>query len=78
MVELLLDVFGARIGASYDIGCKFGKTLDHSPLGPLACKLEYKLLVGSFHGHAHNQLCQLLFLAKYVVGLSLEDLEGCK
>ncbi|KAG6887899.1 hypothetical protein C0992_010309 [Termitomyces sp. T32_za158] len=78
MVEVLLDVFGARIGAGYDISCKFSTTLDRSPLGPLARKLEYKSLVGSFHRHEHNWLCQLSFLAKYVVGLGLEDLEGCE
>ncbi|KAG6874615.1 hypothetical protein C0992_007271 [Termitomyces sp. T32_za158] len=52
MVEALLDAFGARLGAGYDIG--------------------------SFHGHAHNRLCQLSFLAKYIKGLGLEDLEGCE
>ncbi|RDB20084.1 hypothetical protein Hypma_012873 [Hypsizygus marmoreus] len=78
VVESLLDAFGARIGGGYDIGCKFGKTLDRSVLGPLARDLEYTALVGSFHGHAHNRLCQLSFLAKYVKGMGLEDLEGCE
>jgi len=40
--------------------------------------LGYKVLVGSFHGHAHNWLCQLSFLATYVKGMGLEDLEGCE
>ncbi|KAJ6555622.1 hypothetical protein DFH09DRAFT_1248404 [Mycena vulgaris] len=39
---------------------------------------EFKCLVGSFHGHAHNRLCQLGFLATYVEGMGLEDLEGCE
>ncbi|KIK04381.1 hypothetical protein K443DRAFT_130861 [Laccaria amethystina LaAM-08-1] len=30
----------------------------------------------SFHGHAHNRLCQLHYLATYVKGLGLEDLKG--
>ena len=40
--------------------------------------MGYKALVGSFHGHAHNRLCQLSFLATYVKGMGLEDLEGCE
>ena len=78
MVEILLEVFGADIGGGYDIGCKFGITLNRSELGPRARALNYKALVGSFHGHAHNRLCQLSFLATYVKGMGLEDLEGCE
>lgn len=73
---MLLDAFGPNIGGGYDIGCKFGKTLRRSPLGRQAKGLNYKALVGSFHGHAHNRLCQLGFLATYVKGMGLEDLEG--
>lgn len=71
-------MFGADIGGGYDIGCKFGITLNRSELGPRARALNYKALVGSFHGHAHNRLCQLSFLATYVKGMGLEDLEGCE
>jgi Kyakuja-Dileera-Zisupton transposase len=78
VVEVLLEVFGVDIGGGYDIGCKFGTTLNRSELGPRARALNYKALVGSFHGHAHNRLCQLSFLATYVKGMGLEDLEGCE
>jgi hypothetical protein len=78
IVEVLLEVFGAGIGGGYDIGCKFRTTLNRSELGPRARALNYKALVGSFHGHAHNRLCQLSFLATYVKGMGLEDLEGCE
>jgi len=78
VVELLLEVFGAGIGGGYDIGCKFRITLNRSELGPRARTLNYKALVGSFHGHAHNRLCQLSYLATYVKGMGLEDLEGCE
>ena len=78
VVEVLLEVFGAGIGGGYDIRCKFRTTLNHSELGPCAHALNYKVLVGSFHGHAHNHLCQLSFLAMYVKGMGLEDLKGCK
>jgi Kyakuja-Dileera-Zisupton transposase len=76
MVEALLDAFGSKIGGGYDIGCKFGITLARSPLGCRAKALQYRALVGSFHGHVHNRLCQLQFLATYVKGMGLEDLEG--
>ncbi|KAF8229074.1 hypothetical protein L208DRAFT_1288400 [Tricholoma matsutake] len=78
VVEVLLEMFGPGIGGGYDIGCKFGTTLNHSELGPQARALDYQALVGSFHGHAHNRLCQLSFLATYVKGMGLEDLEGCE
>ncbi|KAF9033499.1 hypothetical protein BDZ89DRAFT_911762, partial [Hymenopellis radicata] len=43
-----------------------------------AKELEFKTLVGLFHGHAHNRLCQLRFLPRYVEGAGLEDFEGCE
>jgi hypothetical protein len=78
VVALLLKVFGKDLGGGYDIGCKFKSTVEKSPLGSLARSLNYTSLVGSFHGHAHRRLCQLIHLATYVQGLGLEDLEGCE
>jgi Kyakuja-Dileera-Zisupton transposase len=78
VVEVLLDVFGPDIGGGYDIGCQFRTTLDRSELGPRSRELKFKMLVGAFHGHAHNRICQLSFLATYVKGMGLEDLEGCE
>lgn len=67
------------MGIGYDIGCdQFQATVKNSQLRELASNLNYKSLVGSFHGHAHNRLCQLSHLATYVEGLGLEDLEGCE
>jgi hypothetical protein len=77
-VEKLLDAFGEGLGGGFDIGCKFETTLNKSPLGPRARELRHTCLVGAFHGHAHNRLCQLWHLATYVKGLGLEDLEGCE
>jgi Kyakuja-Dileera-Zisupton transposase len=74
----MLDVFGEDLAAGYDIGCGFEITLDHSPLGEKAREKNHRCLVGAFHGHAHNRLCQSRFLATYVEGLGLEDLEGCE
>ncbi|KAJ7170394.1 hypothetical protein C8R43DRAFT_1120826 [Mycena crocata] len=78
VVEELLEVFGMNLGAGYDIGCHFGATVEKSELSEEAQEKNLKCLVGSFHGHAHNRLCQLSFLATYVEGMGLEDLEGCE
>ncbi|KAG1846522.1 hypothetical protein C8R48DRAFT_750601 [Suillus tomentosus] len=53
----------------------FGKDLGG---GQHARKLNYMSCVGAFHGHAHQQLCQLDNLATYVKGLGLKDLKGCE
>ncbi|KAJ7307849.1 hypothetical protein DFH08DRAFT_719918 [Mycena albidolilacea] len=78
VTEALLEHLGERTGAGYDVGCDFQTTLKNSPLGECAKCKNFRCLVGAFHGHAHNRLCQLCFLATYVEGLGLEDLEGCE
>ncbi|KAJ6503627.1 hypothetical protein C8R45DRAFT_1051105 [Mycena sanguinolenta] len=78
LVNSLLDAFGLKIGDGYDIGCYFEATIDKSDLGDKARANHFRSLVGSFHGHAHNRLCQLSFLATYVQGIGLKDLEGCE
>ncbi len=74
----MLEIFGKDLALGYDIGCRFQSTLKKSPLGKKANENNHTSLVGAFHGHAHNRLCQLRFLATYVDGLGLEDLEGCE
>ncbi|KAI6167271.1 hypothetical protein EDD17DRAFT_1773707 [Pisolithus thermaeus] len=78
VVSKLLDVFGDNLAGGYDIGCKFRTTLSRSVVRPWAQALNYTSLVPAFHGYAHRRLCQLRFLARYVDGLGLEDLEGCE
>ncbi|KAI6105165.1 hypothetical protein EV401DRAFT_1892959 [Pisolithus croceorrhizus] len=75
IISKLLEVFGKDLGGGYDIGCQFKTTLNQSPLGLLACSLNHTCLVGAFHGHAHQCLCQLDHLTTYTKGLGLEDLE---
>jgi hypothetical protein len=74
----LLNTFGKKVGLGYDIGCHFEATIWNSKLSDRAKKNMLKMLVGAFHGHAHNRLCQLRFLATYIEGLGLEDLEECE
>jgi hypothetical protein len=74
----LFDALGSGISSGYDICCQFSTTIQQSDLGQRAQELKYTSLVGSFHSHVHNQLCQLSNLATYVEGVGLEDLEGCE
>jgi hypothetical protein len=78
ITDALLDTFGPDLGQGYDIGCEFETTIKNSPIGDKARRLNLRVLVGAFHGHAHNCMCQLRFLTTYVCGLGLEDLEGCE
>ncbi|KAJ7876438.1 hypothetical protein B0H13DRAFT_2236010 [Mycena leptocephala] len=78
ITDALLDAFGPDLGEGYDIGCEFETTIKNSPIGDKARRLNLRALVGAFHGHAHNRMCQLRFLTTYVRGLGLEDLEGCE
>ncbi|KAJ7606265.1 hypothetical protein FB45DRAFT_1041458 [Roridomyces roridus] len=78
VVEWLLEHLGIKLGVGYDIGCHFCTTLKNSELGPAAEAAQLRMLVGAFHGHAHNRLCQVCFLALYIKGLGIEDLEGCE
>ncbi|KAJ7921642.1 hypothetical protein B0H13DRAFT_1604343 [Mycena leptocephala] len=78
ITDALLDAFGPDLGEGYDIGCGFETTIKNSPIGEKARRLNLRALVGAFHGHAHNRMCQLRFLTTYIRGLGLEDLEGCE
>ncbi|KAL0567522.1 hypothetical protein V5O48_014471 [Marasmius crinis-equi] len=66
------------LGVGYDLGCKLKATIEESPLSNLAAQEQLMMLIGILHGHAHNRLCQLLFLLIYVLGAGLENLEGCE
>ncbi|KAJ7659535.1 hypothetical protein B0H17DRAFT_1145282 [Mycena rosella] len=76
IIDELLDCFPKKSGLGYNVGCHLEVTIHNSNLGPRAKEWLLKMLVGAFHGHAHNRLCQFQFLATYIEGLGLEDLEG--
>ncbi|KAJ3765531.1 hypothetical protein FB446DRAFT_655158, partial [Lentinula raphanica] len=67
-----------QLATVYDIACKTSKTIARSPLAPLARWSLFLPVVGAMHGYAHERACQLLFLMLYVVGVGLEDGEGCE
>ncbi|KAF8143148.1 hypothetical protein K438DRAFT_1876673 [Mycena galopus ATCC 62051] len=78
VTDCLIQHLGQNIGNGYDVGCDFQTTIKKSPLAARARQCNFRCLVGVFHGHAHNRLCQLCMLATYVLGLRCEDLEGCE
>lgn len=71
-------MYGKNGGCAYDIGCAFSKTLTNSSLGKQACDLEFRLMVGAFHGHAHNRKCQLDWHPMYIPGTGHTEGEGCE
>jgi hypothetical protein len=74
----MLNHLGEDLGVGYDVGCKFYRIILRTSLKDRATKLRYRSLIGLFHEHAHNRLCQLQNLGTYVVGQGLEDLETCE
>ncbi|KAJ6573281.1 hypothetical protein B0H10DRAFT_1838644 [Mycena sp. CBHHK59/15] len=78
MVRFLLDNYGADIGLGYDIMCAFWKTLRRSSLGADVTVMRLQGVVPAFHGHAHNQACQIGWHPLYVEGVGLEDFEECE
>ncbi|KAJ3717365.1 hypothetical protein C8R42DRAFT_644620 [Lentinula raphanica] len=67
-----------KLAVAYDIMCKFSKTVKRSPLSPLAQRAGFLPVIGTMHGYAHERACQLIFLMLYIVGVGLEDGEGCE
>ncbi|KAG2121788.1 hypothetical protein BD769DRAFT_1629343 [Suillus cothurnatus] len=70
IIDKLLMVYGKN-GA-----CAFTKTLGTSTLGPQAQELGFHLMVGAFHGHAHNRMCQLDWHPMYITGTGYSKGEG--
>ncbi|KAG2738887.1 hypothetical protein P692DRAFT_201842716 [Suillus brevipes Sb2] len=78
IVDKLLATYGKGGGCAYDIGCAFTKTLSNSSLAPRAQQLGFRLMVGAFHGHAHNRKCQLDWHPMYIPGTGHSEGEGCE
>lgn len=79
VVKTLVDLFGEEgtIQIGYDIGCAHSVTAGNSSFGEQV-KTQARFVVGSFHGHAHDRLCQLRFHPRYIKGSGREDFEGCE
>ncbi|KAG1763988.1 hypothetical protein EV702DRAFT_1051527 [Suillus placidus] len=66
IVDKLLATYGKGGACAYDIG------------SPRAHQLGFRLMVGAFHGHAHNRKCQLDWHPMYIPGTGHSEGEGCE
>lgn len=79
LVNALIDCYGSDIGLGYDIMCAFHHTLKKSKkLGHKVAAMQLQGVVPAFHGHAHNQKCQLFWHPTYIPGLGIFDFEECE
>ena len=78
IVNRLMNEVGEKVGCVYDIGCTFQKTLHNSTLGPRAQASKFRLMVGAFHGYAHERACQLSCHPLYMKGTGRTEGEGCE
>jgi hypothetical protein len=78
IIDRLLTVYGQNGACAYDIGCAFAKTIASSTLGERASSLNLQMMVGAFHGHAHNRRCQLDWHLMYIKGTGHTEGEGCE
>ncbi|KAG2354334.1 hypothetical protein BDR07DRAFT_1454156 [Suillus spraguei] len=77
-LKKLMDVLGPNILYGYNIKCAFEKIILRSSLADDVKRLNIQGVVPTFHGHAHNRLCQVQHHSKYMVGAGKEDFETCE
>ncbi|KAG2087520.1 uncharacterized protein F5147DRAFT_748517 [Suillus discolor] len=76
ITNAMIDAYGKDIGMGYDVGCTFSGIVRNSPLlSQKAEEARMQFCVNSFHGYAHNRLCQVQHHPLYLPGFGLEDLE---
>ncbi|KAG0703464.1 hypothetical protein DFH29DRAFT_803365, partial [Suillus ampliporus] len=67
LIDKLLTVYGKNDACA-----------SNSSLGPQALDLTFQMMVGAFHGHAHNRKCQLVWHLMYILGTGHSEGEGCE
>jgi len=77
-VNKLISVHGNNQVIGSDIGCSLSATLAASSIAQMARVANVQLIVNTFHGHAHNRMCQLQYHPLYLPGTGLEDFETCE
>ncbi|KAI6167783.1 hypothetical protein EDD17DRAFT_1773325 [Pisolithus thermaeus] len=78
VVSWLLNVCGEDQAVGHDVGCASKKMIASSSLRNEVQEKQLKVVVNTFHGFAHNCLCQLENHPLYQVGFSNKDLETCE
>ncbi|KAF8586311.1 hypothetical protein K439DRAFT_1317871, partial [Ramaria rubella] len=74
----LLNIFPPGVGLGYNIACSFLSMLMRSSLAAQAHVKSLRMVVPTFHIHAHNRTCQLSHHILMALGFGLEDLETCE
>ncbi|KAG9313666.1 hypothetical protein JVU11DRAFT_6009 [Chiua virens] len=77
-ISRLMDIFPDNFLYSDNIHCAFIKFLLCCSLRPTICTRGIYGVVLSFHGHAHNCLCQVQHHPKYKVSAGKEDFKTCE
>ena len=78
IVNQLIDILGPEIGCAYNIGCTFLWMVENSSLSEKVKNALFQLMVGLFHGHAHNHMCQLNWYPLFIKGTGHTEGEGCE
>jgi hypothetical protein len=78
IIKNVLETYGFDLCIGYDIMCTFIKTLHKSSLAKIIKKHHFVGVVPAFHGHAHNQKCQVHWHPTYTEGVGTEDFEECE
>lgn len=73
IVAKVLEVIGERTLGAYDIDCGFSSTVRASSLGTTFMEMQSHLCIDSFHGYAHNYVCQTQHHPLGIEGTGLED-----
>jgi hypothetical protein len=77
-MDRLLSVYSPNGACAYDIRCALVSTAQNSCLATKVQELNLCFMVGAFHGHEHNQLCQLNWHPMYIEGTGNTEGEGCE
>ncbi|KAI9566562.1 hypothetical protein HD554DRAFT_2025109 [Boletus coccyginus] len=78
VINRLLSAYRPNGGCAYDIGCAFASTANNSSIADKIRTLDLHFMVGAFHGHGHNRLCQLDWHLLYIEGIGNTEGEGCE
>ena len=77
-INKLISMHGNDQAIGSDIGCSISATLAACSIAQTARAANMQLVVNTFHGHAHNHMCQLQYHPLYLPGTGLEDFETCE
>ncbi|KAG1850194.1 hypothetical protein DFJ58DRAFT_716828 [Suillus subalutaceus] len=73
IVAKVLEIISECTLGAYDIGCGYSSTVRASSLGTTFMEMQSRLCVDSFHGYAHNYVCQTQHHPLGIEGAGLED-----